>query len=43
MSALQVLFVAALSALLAGVVLFTVFTVRVALTDRPATARGRWL
>lgn len=43
MSALQVVFVAALSALLAGVVLFTSFTIRVALTDRPTAARGRWL
>lgn len=43
MSALQLVFVAALSALLAGVVLFTSFTIRVALTDRPTAARGRWL
>ena len=43
MSALQLVFVAALSALLAGVVVFTSFTIRVALTDRPTAARGRWL
>lgn len=43
MTSLQLAFVAALSALLAGVVLFTVFTVRVALTDRPTTARGGWV
>lgn len=43
MSALQFVFVAALSALLAGVVLFTAFTVRIALTDRPSAVRGRWL
>jgi succinate dehydrogenase / fumarate reductase cytochrome b subunit len=42
-SPLQVVFAAALSTLLAGVVLFTAFTVRVALTDRPTAARGRWL
>jgi len=43
MSALQLAFAAALSTLLAGVLAFTAFTVRVALTDRPTAARGRWL
>lgn len=43
MSALQLAFAAALSTLLAGVLVFTAFTVRVALTDRPTTARGRWI
>jgi len=43
LSALQVVFVAALSVLLVGVVLFTAFTVRIALVDRPTAARGRWL
>jgi succinate dehydrogenase / fumarate reductase cytochrome b subunit len=43
MSALQLAFAVVLSALLAGVVLFTAFTVRVALTDRPTTGRGRWI
>lgn len=43
MSALQLAFAVVLSALLAGVVLFTAFTVRIAVTDRPTTARGRWL
>ena len=43
MSALQLAFAAALSTLLAGVLAFTAFTVRVALTDRPTTARGRWI
>ena len=43
MTALQVTFAAALSMLLGCVVLFTVFTVRVALTDRPGTGRGRWI
>jgi succinate dehydrogenase / fumarate reductase cytochrome b subunit len=42
-SALQLAFAVVLSTLLAGVVLFTVFTVRIAVTDRPTTARGRWL
>jgi succinate dehydrogenase / fumarate reductase cytochrome b subunit len=40
---LQLVFVATLSGLLAGVVLFTSFTIRVALTDRPTAARGRWV
>jgi succinate dehydrogenase / fumarate reductase, cytochrome b subunit len=39
-SALQVAFVAALSALLAGVVLFSVLTVRAALVARPVGAAG---
>jgi succinate dehydrogenase / fumarate reductase cytochrome b subunit len=39
-SALQFAFVAALSALLAGVVLFSAFTVRAALVARPAGATG---
>lgn len=43
MSALQIVFASALSTLLAGVLLFTAFTVRVALTDRPTATRGRWL
>ncbi|MCP9484465.1 MAG: succinate dehydrogenase, cytochrome b556 subunit [Gaiellaceae bacterium MAG52_C11] len=43
MSALQVVFVAALTALLLGVVLFSAFTVRAALVVRPTTARGSWL
>ena len=43
MSALQLAFAAVLSSLLVAVVLFTAFTVRVALTDRPTAARGRWL
>ena len=43
MSALQLAFAAALSTLLAGVLAFTAFTVRVALADRPTTARGRWI
>jgi succinate dehydrogenase / fumarate reductase, cytochrome b subunit len=43
MSALQVVFVAALSAVLVGVVLFSAFTVRAALVVRPTTARGTWL
>jgi succinate dehydrogenase / fumarate reductase cytochrome b subunit len=42
-SALQVAFAAALSMLLAGVLAFTAFTVRVALTDRPAAVRGSWI
>jgi succinate dehydrogenase / fumarate reductase cytochrome b subunit len=42
-SALQLVFASVLSTLLAGVVLFTAFTVRVALTDRPTATRGRWL
>ena len=40
MTALQFLFVAALSALLAGVVLFSALTVRAALVARPAGATG---
>ena len=43
MSALQLVFATALTALLAGVVLFTAFTVRVALTDRPTASGGRWI
>lgn len=43
MSALQLAFVFALSALLAGVVAFTAITVRIAVVGRPTTARGRWL
>ncbi len=43
MSVLQVVFVAALSAALVGVVLFSAFTVRAALVVRPTTARGSWL
>jgi succinate dehydrogenase / fumarate reductase cytochrome b subunit len=42
-SALQVVFVAALSALLVGVIAFSAFTVRAALVTRPTTARGSWL
>ena len=40
MSALQFVFVVALSALLAGVVLFSAFTVRAALVARPAGSPG---
>lgn len=43
MSALQLGFAAALTSLLAGVVLFTAFTIRIALTDRPTTPRGSWI
>lgn len=43
MSAPQVAFAAALSTLLVGVLAFTAFTVRVALSDRPTTARGSWI
>ena len=43
MSALQVAFVVALSTLLLGVVVFTVFTIRAALTVRHSAADGGWL
>ena len=43
MSVLQVVFVASLSALLVGVVLFSALTVRAALVVRPTSGRGRWL
>lgn len=43
MSALQLAFALALSALLAGVVAFTAVTVRIAVAGRPTTARGSWL
>ncbi len=43
MSPLQVVFVAALSALLLGVVLFTFFTIRAALAVRHSAADGGWL
>ena len=43
MSPIQVAFASTLSTLLLGVLLFTFFTVRVALTDRPTAAGGRWL
>jgi len=42
-SALQLAFAAALTTLLAGVLAFTAFTVRVALTERPTAMRGRWI
>jgi succinate dehydrogenase cytochrome b subunit len=42
-SALQLAFAAALTSLLAGVLAFTAFTVRVALTERPTAMRGRWI
>lgn len=43
MSALQLAFAAALSTLLVGVLAFTAFTVRVALSERPTTVRGSWI
>jgi succinate dehydrogenase / fumarate reductase cytochrome b subunit len=43
MSALQAVFIAALSVLLVGVVAFTGFTVRAALVLRPASAHGGWV
>ena len=43
MTALQFAFAVALSTLLAGVLAFTAYTVRAALTGRPTTARGHWV
>ena len=43
MSALQLVFAFALSTLLVGVLAFTAFTVRVALSERQTTARGNWI
>lgn len=43
MTALQLVFAAALSTLLVGVLAFTAYTVRAALTGRATAARGSWV